>query len=323
MSKLKLAVYWGAACGGCDVAILDIHEKVLAVKEACDFLLWPIAMDFKYADVEALPDGHIDVTLFSGAVRNTENRHLAQLLRRKSNLMVAFGSCAHTGGIPALANFTTRAGIFERAYLTSESTVNPDKVTPQPRVKVPEGEIEIPVMFDTVHALDQEVDVDYYVPGCPPNPDRIWEVLSAIVSGAALPPKGSVIGASDRALCDSCERKRVSDKKIGEFKRIALTTPDPEMCFLDQGLLCLGPVTRDGCGLQCVKHSAMPCRGCYGLPTAVKDQGAKMIAAVGSIIDAKEPEEIARVVATLPDQAGYFYRFSASHSLLQRRIDKP
>jgi F420-non-reducing hydrogenase small subunit len=318
MSKVKLAVYWGAACGGCDVAILDIHERILAVKEACEFYLWPIVMDFKYADVEALPDKHIDVTLYSGAVRNSENRHLAQLLRQKSAVLVAFGSCAHTGGIPALANFTTREGVFERAYLTSESTANPDGVVPKPVTAVAEGDLELPVMFDRVHALDQVVEVDYYVPGCPPSPDRIWEVLSAIVSGATLPPAGSVIGASDRALCDSCERKRLSEKKIGEFKRIALTAPDPETCFLDQGLLCLGPVTRDGCGLQCVKHSAMPCRGCYGLPPDVQDQGAKMIAALASVIDATEPPDIERVVSTLPDPVGYFYRFSASHSLLGR-----
>jgi F420-non-reducing hydrogenase small subunit len=100
MAKLKLASYWAAACGGCDVAILDIHEKILDLAAAADIVFWPIATDFKYSDVEAMPDEYIDVTLFHGAVRNSENEHLARLLRAKSKVLVAFGSCAHIGGIP-------------------------------------------------------------------------------------------------------------------------------------------------------------------------------------------------------------------------------
>ncbi len=319
MSKLKVAVYWAASCGGCDVAILDIHEKVLAVNEACEFFLWPIAMDFKYADVEALPDKHIDLTLFNGAIRNSENKHIAELLRRKSKVLVAFGSCAHTGGIPALANLYSKDQIFHRAYVESPSTVNPQGTLPQTATPVTEGELTIPTMFDHVYSLDQVVDVEYYVPGCPPNPERIWEVLFAVVSGATLPPPGSVIGAGERALCDSCGRKRTEDKRITGFNRVATTPLDPDICFLDQGLICLGPVTRDGCGQQCVKASNMPCRGCYGLPPGITDQGAKMIAAVASVIDAREPEDIRKIVATLPDQAGYYYRFSMSQSMLGRK----
>jgi F420-non-reducing hydrogenase small subunit len=319
VSKLKVAVYWGAACGGCDVAILDIHEKVLAVNEACEFFLWPVAMDFKYADVEALPDGHIDLTLFNGAVRNSENRHLAELLRRKSKTLVAFGSCAHTGGIPALANLYTIDEIRERAYFETPSTGNPDRVLPKTRLEVPEGELELPELFDKVRSLDQVVEVDYYVPGCPPNPERIWEVLLAVVSGAALPPAGAVLGASEKSLCDTCKRTKSEQKSIPAFKRMATTIPDAATCFLDQGLLCLGPVTRDGCGHQCVEASGMPCRGCYGLPPGISDQGAKMIAAVGSILEPKDPDGIRAASASLPDPAGYYYRFSMSKSMLEKR----
>ncbi len=319
MSKLKVAIYWGAACGGCDVAVLDIHEKVLAVNDACEFFLWPIAMDFKYADVEALPDKHIDLTLYDGAVRNSENRHIAELLRKKSKVLVAFGSCAHTGGIPAMANLYSKKEILHRVYIETPSTANPAGAYPQESTPIPEGELRLPEFYDHVYALDQVVDVDYYLPGCPPNPEKIWEVLAAVVTGAELPPRGSVIGASERSLCDSCERTRIEDKKLKSFRRIATTIPDPDTCFLDQGLLCLGPVTRDGCGLQCVRESCMPCRGCYGLPPGISDQGAKMIASVGSILDAKEPEDIKNIVETLPDQAGYYYRFSMSKSMLGRK----
>jgi F420-non-reducing hydrogenase small subunit len=319
MGKLKVAVYWGAACGGCDVAILDIHEKVLQVKEACDFFLWPIAMDFKYADVEALDDAFLDLTLFHGAIRSSENEHIAHLLRRKSKVLVAFGSCAHTGGIPALANLTTLQGIMERAYLTAESVDNPGRTMPRPVTEVPEGRVEIPVLYETVLSLGQVVDVDYFVPGCPPNPERIWEVLALVVSGGPLPAKGAVIGASEKAMCDTCERTRSPEKNIRSFRRISHHVPDPKVCFLDQEILCLGPVTRDGCGHQCVTRSNVPCRGCYGMPPGTADQGAKMVAALGSIIDAKAPADIERIVDTLPDPAGYFYRFSASSTLLGGR----
>jgi F420-non-reducing hydrogenase small subunit len=319
MSKVKVGIYWAAACGGCDVAILDIHEKVLAVNEACEFFIWPIAMDFKYSDVEALPDKHIDLMLFHGAIRNSENLHLAKLLRQKSKIMVAFGSCAHTGGIPALANLYSKKEIFERAYIETPSTVNPGKIFPQEITQVPEGEVEIPEFYNKVFALDQVVDVEFYMPGCPPAPDKIWAVLEAVVTGAELPPPGSVIGAGEKSLCDTCPREKAEEKSITEWKRMAHTIPDPDTCLLDQGILCMGPVTRDGCGSQCVTESNMPCRGCYGLPPGISDQGAKMIASVASVMAGTEDADIKKVADSLPDAAGYFYRFSMSSSMLERR----
>ena len=93
--KLKLAVYWGAACGGCCVSVLDVHEKLFIVTEHADLVFWPIALDIKYSDVEEMTDGFIDVTLFNGAIRNSENEHMAKLLRQKTKILVAYGSCAH------------------------------------------------------------------------------------------------------------------------------------------------------------------------------------------------------------------------------------
>ena len=113
MAKLKLASYWAAACGGCDVAILDIHEKILDLAAAADIVFWPIATDFKYSDVEAMPDGHIDVTLFHGAVRNSENEHLAHLLRAKSK-----AAC----GIRILRPHRRNPGTGEPVYARGKSS---------------------------------------------------------------------------------------------------------------------------------------------------------------------------------------------------------
>jgi len=315
MPKLKLALYWSAGCGGCDVAVLDTNEKILDIAEIADIVLWPIAMDFKYHHVEAMADGSIDACLFNGAVRNSEQERMAKLLRAKSKIMVAFGACACFGGIPALANLTNRAEIFEQSYIEALTNDNGGRIFPQTMTNVEEGELELPEFWDTVLALNQVVSVEYLVPGCPPPVDLISKVVDALATGQ-LPPVGSVI-ASDKPLCDECERKR-EEKRITKIYRPHQIIPDPELCFLEQGIICLGPATRGGCGQKCIKAN-MPCRGCFGPPAGVVDQGAKMLSALASIYDVTDEEEVKRMGEEMVDPAGTFYRFGMSTSLLQRK----
>lgn len=317
--KLKLAIYWGAACGGCCVSVLDVHEKLFDIVAAADLVFWPIALDVKYKDVEAMADGYIDVTLFNGAVRNSENEHMAKLLRKKSKVLVAYGSCSHMGGIPGLANFTNKEDLLRRVYEESESTVNPDKIRPQTKVKVKEGELEIPVFYNDVRTLNQVVDVDYFLPGCPPQSERLLEVFGLIASGATLPPKGSVVGARDKTQCDECKRKKTDNKLVKKFYRPWQIQDDKETCFLEQGVICMGPATRSGCGVRCVEGNS-PCRGCYGPAPDITDPGAKMLSAIATMIDSKEVEEIEKVVADIDDPAGIFYRFSLPNSILRRKL---
>jgi F420-non-reducing hydrogenase small subunit len=317
--KLKLAIYWASACGGCSVSVLDVHEKLFDVIAAADFVFWPIALDIKYKDVEEMPDDFIDVTLFNGAVRNSENEYMANLLRKKSKILVAYGSCSYLGGIPGLANFSTREDIFRRVYEESESTINPEKTRPLPEYKVKEGLLGIPVFYNDVRSLSQTVEVDYFFPGCPPQTERFLEVFQAIVSGDELPPKGSVIGAGIRAQCDECTRKKTENKQIKKIYRPWEITDDGETCFMEQGVICMGPATREGCGYRCIKGNA-PCRGCYGPTPGVTDPGTKMMSAIASIIDEKEPEEIKRVIDDIVDPAGLFYRFSLPVSLIRRKL---
>jgi len=320
MAKPKLAIYWAASCGGCDIAILDVEEKILEVADFFDLVFWPCAMDFKYADVEAMDDKSITLTLFNGAIRSDENYHIAQLLRRKSVVLCAFGSCASEGCIPSLANLTNLNSILKYVYLESPSLSNAEKTIPQPKTKVPEGEITIPRLWNTVRTLPQVVDVDYIIPGCPPQSDQIAAVIATVIdilkNGKPLPPKGTVLGATDKSVCDECTRQR-DIKKITKFIRPYEIIPDPDICLLEQGIVCLGPATRSGCGAKCVS-AGMPCRGCYGKPENVRDQGAKMISALASVIDSTDPEEIARIISTVPDPVGTFYRFSLADSMLRR-----
>jgi F420-non-reducing hydrogenase small subunit len=168
MAKAKIALYWAASCGGCEISVLDIGDKILQVVEKADIVFWPCVMDFKYKDVEDMPDGHIDITLFNGAIRTTENEHMAKLLRKKSKVLVAYGSCSSEGCIPGLANQSNRDGVFNYVYSDSPSTNNPDGTRPQTVTKVKEGNLELPAFYDTVKTLEQVVPVDYFVPGCPP-----------------------------------------------------------------------------------------------------------------------------------------------------------
>ncbi len=319
MSKPKLALYWAASCGGCEIAVLELKEKILDVASEFDIVFWPAALDFKYHDVEAMDDGSIDVCLFNGAIRNSENEHVAQLLRRKAKVMVAFGACAGMGGIPGLANLSNVAELMDLVYRDEPSLDNPDGVRPQLKTTVAEGELDLPQIYDTVRTLDQTIDVDYYVPGCAPEGGQIWAVVEAVVAAlksGQLPPKGAVLGAGEKTCCDECERVK-EEKKISGFKRPWEIIPEPEKCLLEQGIICMGPATRAGCGARCTGAN-MPCRGCYGPPEGVIDQGAKMLSTVASIIDAPTPEEIAAIAATVPDPVGTFYRFGLASSLLRR-----
>jgi F420-non-reducing hydrogenase small subunit len=320
MAKPKLALYWAASCGGCEIAVLDIHEKILDVANAFDIVFWPVALDFKYDHVRAMEDKSIDLCLFNGSIRNSENEEIAHLLRRKSKTLVAFGSCALEGGIPGLANLTTKDAILKYVYTESPSTVVQDGgVFPQTKTTMPEGGIEIPEMWNTVKALDQVIPVEYYVPGCPPQPDKIWSVVEYILSGKPLPPAGSILGAGEKTCCDECSRQK-KEKKLKQFFRPFEIESRVDECLLEQGIVCMGPATRDGCGALCPAAN-MPCRGCYGQPPNQLDQGAKMVSAIASVIDAHEPEEIEKILDQIVDPLGTFYRFSLAHSIL-RRVDK-
>ena len=315
MAKPKIALYWAASCGGCEIAVLDIGDKILDVVESADIVFWPAAMDIKYKDVERMQDGAIDLCLFNGAIRTSENEHLAKLLRQKSKILIAYGSCANEGCIPGLANQFNRKEIFDYVYSKTPSTDNPRGTRPQTSYGAAEGEITLPAFYDTVKTLEQVVKVDYFVPGCPPVDEQTWAVLETALKGV-LPPPGEVIGAGKSALCEDCPRPR-KEKKVKRFYRPHEVIPEPDLCFLDQGIICCGVVTRTGCGAQCISAN-MPCRGCYGPPEGVLDQGAKLISVLGSVIDSTDPVEIEKVCATVHDPLGTAYRYGLASSILRR-----
>jgi len=321
--KVSIAVNWAAACGGCDVALLDLEEEFLDLAELLDIKYWPVAMDFKRDDLRALPSQSVDIGLFNGAVRTSEQLTDAQLMRDRCKVLVAFGSCACFGGIPGLGNVSDREGIFEVVYASTPSTDNPDGARPQTSCEVDGHQVGLPAFLDSVRTLQQVVDVDIFAPGCPPVPERVADLVGVVKTFAdsgELPPKGAFL-ASDRGLCDECPRQptRGTTRTVEGFRRPHELIPDEEICLLSQGLVCMGVATRGGCGARCVGVN-MPCRGCYGpLPAergaAWPDPGAALVTALAALAGPRgdwemPPHKIVGPARTVKDPLGTFYRFT-------------
>ena len=325
MNKINLAIALGATCAGCDVAILDLNEKILEVFDLVDFKFWPTAMDFKIDDLKKLKDKEVDVGIFHGAIRTTEDAEIAQILRKKSKIVVAFGACANFGGIPSLSNMPYEQNMFDVVYKNVPSMDNPEGTVPKTSTKIEGVQLTLPGIRNKADNLEAIIDVDYFVPGCPPMVpliEKLVEVLKKFSETGELPPKGTVI-ASANTLCEECGRTKPDKISFKEFiSPQEVKEIDPDLCLLPQGILCLGPSTRAGCGGLCTKMN-VGCRGCLGPTDKVKDHGLKMISALTSLLDVDieekmTEEELEKIVEKIPDPLGTFYRFTYGKSLINK-----
>jgi F420-non-reducing hydrogenase small subunit len=307
--KPKVAFYWCASCGGCEEAVLDLAEDLLAITDAVEIVFWPVALDFKERDVAAMADGAIDISFINGAVRTTHQLEMARLMRRKSRIVVAFGACAQMGGIPGLSNLTTAQATLQEAYGDS---------APRQIWQDNGFTLTLPKLFDSVFPLERTIPVDYTVPGCPPSPAVVAEAFH-ILLGAALPEPGAVL-APDRAMCDECPRRdsHPQDLQVQRFLRVQEVVVDPAICIMAQGVPCLGPATRAGCGARCIKGN-MPCTGCFGPTRSMREYGGKALCSIAYITAADDAPSIDRALDGIVDPVGTFYRYSLPASFLERK----
>jgi F420-non-reducing hydrogenase small subunit len=319
--KPKVAFYWCASCGGCEESVVDLAEDILMVTEAVDIVFWPVALDFKKEHVENMEDKSILVTMINGSVRTSEQEEMSALLRRKSKLIIAYGSCAHMGGIPSLSNQFDQERILKYVYEDAPTVINNEKIRPKTKYQEDGRTVTLPHFRNVVRSLDQVTDVDYYLPGCAPTPKLLKEAVLTLLSGD-LPPKGSIL-TPDIALCDECPRKdsKPTDVGFAEFKRPHWIEIDPEKCFLAQGIVCMGPATRGGCEVPCVNGN-MPCTGCFGPTSRVKDQGAKILSSIASSVTSEDENEIEQILSGIPDPVGTFYRYGLAKSILRAKLDR-
>ena len=260
---------------------------------------------------------------------------MVELLRKKSKLVVAYGSCAVFGGTPSLGNLVPGGAdeILDYVYRKTPTSAQfhsecKSDVVPVTSYAAPEGELTLPVFFDTVKTLDQVVDVDYYIPGCPPLQESISHLVKALVdfvyNGVALPPKGTEIGVTQKCLCDECPRTKTY-ARITEIKEPYQVNVDPDKCLMDQGILCLGPATVGGCNARCTR-AGQPCRGCYGPTNFVTEHGASALSAIASLFPVldddptMDEEKIIQIMSTIKDPLGYFYAFTVGKSLINRTV---
>jgi F420-non-reducing hydrogenase small subunit len=291
----KVAEEWLNICGGCEVSILDIGEPLLGLLPQLEFVHIPVLADHKYFG--ALGDGTTleippaDVGIVSGGVRNEKEKHVAEAMRKSSKTLIALGSCACFGGIPALANIWKRDELLDKVYRGSKTTES-----------APTPSENLPPLLESVLALDEVVKVDVYIPGCPTAPELIVQALMSLLGGKpfVLP---------ERSVCDDCPVKREKKASGGTLKRplesVAFKQGEPwenTRCFMEQGFLCLGPVTRAGCATgteaeghtkvpRCIK-GYMPCRGCFGPIRKGANPLVDMMGALTSIgLDAKQVQD--------------------------------
>jgi F420-non-reducing hydrogenase small subunit len=326
MAKKKLAIYWAGACGGCDIALVELNEKVLELVEVADIVFWPVALDFKYEDLEAFKDKEIDISLITGCVVNSENEEIVKLLRAKSKVLVAYGSCACFGGIPGLVNSVKKEEVLDTVYSKTFSTVNPNSVLPIENYKIGTHTLTLPKYYGYSKALNQVTEIDYFAPGCPPpieSTEKLLEIVKVFASSGNLPAKGTVLG-SEKTVCDDCEREKAEKKAISKLYRIYELAADSKKCLLDQGIVCIGPATRGGCKARCI-NANLPCIGCMGKAPGAPDQGIKMLSALASIIGIEEEkvlteQEVKKLIDKIVDPLGTFYKFTFPVGIINRKI---
>ncbi|MDF1537488.1 MAG: F420-nonreducing hydrogenase [Candidatus Thorarchaeota archaeon] len=290
----RIALTQLSSCWGCDQSLVDLHLRLLDVLPELEIVYWPAVVDYKLKDLEDMKDNSIHIGLVEGSCRTKEDEHLLKVMRQKSKILVAWGSCSVFGGVQGLGNQWDIKELLERKFMKAETVTNP---------RIPEE--NLPGFTESIIPNPEIVPMDVILPGCPPTSDNTLDALTALLTNQPwdLPTK---------TVCDQCPMER-EEKHIKQFKRTHEGKIEPGKCILDQGYLCLGFATIGLCGAQCPTVNT-PCKGCFGPPPAVTDHGAKIISALGSVAE-MEPEELQKA---FPDPIGSFYFTDYASSYLSK-----
>ncbi len=258
--KPTVAIGLLSGCFGCLVSFLDIADDLPALLEKIDLRRTP------FNDIKEVEP--VTIGILEGAIATDKNLQLAREMRENSDILISLGTCSTYGGIGGLRNLDPIETILENVY--GGKTPN----TP-----------DLPKMLPKVMPLASVVSVDYSVRGCPPTPEDILHTINAILLNEE--PK-----EYSKNLCNQCPRTKVSIMNprrefLTEGVRavMELEEIDPDRCFLEQGVICAGLVTVEGCGARCTSNN-MPCRGCYGPASGVQGQGNKFVNAVSCLLPA-------------------------------------
>ena len=256
---MKVNIISLTCCAGCVSSFLNAGEALLEILSG-DF---EIVYSPIFIDLKEIPK--VDLAIVEGGVRTEEDEELIREVRAKSRILVALGICATHGGITSLGNIFSVKKLLEKKYSLLDSS-------------------KLPELKDLMYPICNFVDVDYYILGCPPMPFLIVHTLKSIVSGKKPTRHRSVV-------CTECHRKIVPaklDRLHGIYEREA----DPELCLVSQGFICLGSLTRDGCGAPCPR-AGFTCFGCRGPADSLMYRSRDMYAFFVKVISKRTsiPEE--------------------------------
>jgi F420-non-reducing hydrogenase small subunit len=235
--KIRLNTEWLCDCGGCHVALVDLHEKILNVIEAVEIQKCPVLTDEK-----GYPEA--DIGILTGSIRTDHDRHAAIEMRQKCKKIIAFGTCAVYGGLHGAGLAHSREDIMDTVYRKSPTT----KTDFIPGT-------EITGLEKLVAPIDEVIDVDLYLPGCPPHAHYIFEALTSLVENRETK-------VQQETVCAGC-RRVMKKTEVAAIKQNHDGVPEDDVCFLSQGYICLGSVTLDRCLAPCPNHGIM-CTGCAG-----------------------------------------------------------
>ena len=236
---VKVAFLQNSDCWGCHQSLLNLHLGLLDILPALEIVYWPAVVDFKYDSLKARADGEILVGFVEGSLRTKHDIAQTKLLRQKSALIVAFGSCSCYGNVHGLANQWSKDNLVKRKFSDVESIADGSGGEPM---------VNTPGFADKIVPVDEIIKVDAYMSGCPPKPEAIVSAVAFLLGQKPFP-------MNDLAFCNDCSIK--------------------DNCLLDNDTLCFGPITSIGCSLKCTSDGN-PCVGCFGPAKTVDSRADKL-----------------------------------------------
>jgi F420-non-reducing hydrogenase small subunit len=238
MGKVTVSFEWLSGCSGCEVSIVDLHERLLAVLEQIDIVRLPILMDVKDYPKAALG-------IITGALRTDHDIECAKRMRASCDAILAFGTCAVYGG-PQGSGYAHAPGELAETSFVKNPTTSTHFVPSEGLPKLLE---------QGVLPLNAAIPVDLYLPGCPPHAYYVFEALKSVLNNR--PPE-----FGEHNVCFHCDR-HMKHTEVAALRRIHEGPVEQDTCFLSQGVLCMGSATLDRCRGACPTRG-MPCSGCTG-----------------------------------------------------------
>jgi len=259
---VKVSIISLTCCAGCVSSFLNAGDALLEILSG-DF---EIVYSPTFIDLKEIPE--VDLAIVEGGVRTEADEKLIREVRSKSRILVALGVCATHGGVTSLGNVLSLKKLLEKEYFILDSS-------------------KLPELEDLMYPVCSFVDVDYYIPGCPPMPLLIVHTLKSVVSRKTPIRHQSVV-------CTECHRKIIPaklDRLYGIYEKEA----NPETCLVSQGFICLGSLTREGCGAPCPRAN-FTCFGCRGPSDTLMYRSRDMYAFLVRVVSKRTsiPEEAIR-----------------------------